>query len=103
MTGGGWSNTKVVKFLSVLKGDKMIDYFSDKKKTLLTIVNYDIYQNDKTQKRQSKDTETTQKHTNKNDKNDKNDKNKRYTQGKVKLTEIEHQEINRTQVWRKRN
>ena len=72
----GWSNTKVVKFLDMLKNDEMIAYFSDKKKTLITIDNYGFYQdsNDEetTEKRQRNDTETSLKHTNKNDKNEKN-------------------------------
>jgi hypothetical protein len=74
----GWSNTKVTSFLQILKNDNMIDFLSDTKKTVVTIVNYGLYQdiNDTktTQKRHENDTETTQKHTNKNVKNDKNDK-----------------------------
>jgi|Wag4MinimDraft_15_1082655.scaffolds.fasta_scaffold00672_2 DNA replication protein DnaD len=75
----GWSNTKIKNFLNLLQNDGMISYFSDAKKTVITIENYSLYQdlNDTktTQKRQTSDTETTQKHTNKNDKNDKNEKN----------------------------
>jgi hypothetical protein len=75
----GWSNTKIKNFLNLLQNDGMISYFSDAKKTVITIENYSLYQdlNDTktTQKRQTNDTETTQKHTNKNDKNDKNDNN----------------------------
>lgn len=77
----GWSNTKVTSFLQVLKNDNMIDYLSDTKKTVVTIVNYGLYQDindtETTQKRHENDTETTQKHTNKNDKNVKNDKNEK--------------------------
>ena len=40
----GWSNTKVTKFLKILKTDSMIEYLSDKKKTVITIVNYGVYQ-----------------------------------------------------------
>jgi hypothetical protein len=75
----GWSNTKIKNFLNLLQNDGMISYFSDAKKTVITIENYSLYQdlNDAktTEKRQSNDTETTLKHTNKNDKNDKNDNN----------------------------
>jgi hypothetical protein len=75
----GWSNTKIKNFLNLLQNDGMISYFSDAKKTVITIENYSLYQdlNDAktTEKRQTNDTETTQKHTNKNDKNDKNEKN----------------------------
>ena len=71
-----WSNTKVTKFLKLLQEDKMITYFSDAKKTVITIENYTLYQHindaETTQKRRRNDAETTQKHTNKNDKNDKN-------------------------------
>lgn len=75
----GWSNSKVNKFLTVLKNEKMIDVKSDTKKTVVTVVNYDVYQqydNEKTsQKHHRNDTETSQKHTNKNLKNLKNEKN----------------------------
>jgi len=71
----GWSKTKVVSFLNLLKSDNMINYFSDTKKTVLTIENYDLYQDiedtEKTQKGHEEDTERTRKSTNKNDKNDK--------------------------------
>ena len=75
----------------------MIAYFSDKKKTLVTIVNYGPYQDsndDKTTiKHQKNDTETTLKHTNKNEKNEKNIKDyslefekfrQRYDEGTLK-------------------
>lgn len=79
----GWSNSKVKYFFQQLKHEKMLDYKSDAKKTVYTIVNYNDYQEFKedkndtetTLKRNKNDTETKQKHTNKNDKNDKNDKN----------------------------
>ncbi len=71
----GWSNTKVVRFLECLKNESQIHFKSDTKKTVITIVNYDLYQNEKTQKHFKNDAETSQKHTNKNVKNEKNDKN----------------------------
>ena len=59
----GWSKTKVTTFLKVLEEEGMIIRDSDKKRTLLTVVNYDLYQDirdsEKTVKRQSKDTEKT--------------------------------------------
>lgn len=74
----GWSNTKVKTFLKLLEDDGMIKVKSDTKKTLITVVNYGVYQDNDMQKttggRQKNDGETTQKHTNKNDKNVKNDK-----------------------------
>jgi len=59
----GWSNTKVIQFLKMLQSDGMITYKSDKKKTVITIVNYDIYQdrNDSktTEKRHETDTDSS--------------------------------------------
>src|SRR5699024_1694523 len=72
-----WSNTKVTNFLKLLQDDEMITYFSDTKKTVITIVNYSLYQdmNDtKTyQKRHEDDIKTTREHTNNNDNNVNND------------------------------
>jgi len=74
-----WSNTKVKAFLDILVADKMIVYKSDTKKTVITVVNWDLYQCDNdtktSQKRHDSITDQSQKRTNKNDKNDKNDKN----------------------------
>ena len=73
----GWSNTKVKTFLKLLEDDGMIKVKSDTKKTLITVVNYGVYQDNDMQKttggRQKNDGETTQKHTNKNDKELKKD------------------------------
>ena len=59
----GWSNTKVKNFLKMLENDSMIHVKSDTKKTVITIVNYSVYQdseNEKTTlKRQSSDTKTS--------------------------------------------
>ena len=83
----GWSKDKVSKFLSVLEKDGMIEKTIVKKRTLLTVVNYDFYQSQQDDERtingrssddertvsgQSSDSERTQ---NKNVKNDKNVKN----------------------------
>lgn len=46
----GWSNTKVKSFLDLLKKEGMIDYQSDTKKTVITVINYSIYQFDKKEK-----------------------------------------------------
>jgi hypothetical protein len=40
----GWSNTKIKNFLNLLQSDGMISYFSDAKKTVITIENYNVYQ-----------------------------------------------------------
>ena len=79
----GWSISKVKYFFQQLKCEKMLDYKSDTKKTVYTIVNYNDFQEVKedkndtkiTQKENRNKTERKQKETNKNDKNDKNDKN----------------------------
>lgn len=62
----GWSNSKIIKFLKLLQAEKMLTYTSDKKKTVITVVNYGLYQNENTVKRQRNATETPQKHTNNN-------------------------------------
>lgn len=54
-----WSLTKVDAFLKLLEEDKMIVLKKDTKKTLVTIVNYDIYQNNDLEKRHRKDSEKT--------------------------------------------
>lgn len=72
-----WSITKVDKFLNILHEDGMIVLKKDTKKTLVTIVNYDVYQNidlekrqrsniEKNQKENKKESEKNQKETNNN-------------------------------------
>lgn len=68
-----WSLTKVDAFLKLLEEDKMIVLKKDTKKTLITIVNYDIYQNNDLEKRHRKDSEKTQKKTNNNVNKENND------------------------------
>jgi len=86
-TRWGWSTTKTNNFLNILENENMIAQKKDTKKTVLKVLNYDVYQSsdgeekdtEVTQKRHRSNTEVTQKNTNKNDKNDKNvnnDKNK---------------------------
>jgi DnaD/phage-associated family protein len=81
-----WSLTKVDSFLRLLEQDKMIVVKKDTKKTLVTIVNYDVYQNidlekrhrkdsEKTEKEHRKDSEKTQKKTNNNDNKENNENN----------------------------
>jgi DNA replication protein DnaD len=75
----GWSNTKVASYLTLLESDEMIVKKSDTKKTLITVVNWDLYQIETSAKTSPKRhrnvTETIREHTNKNDirmiKNDK--------------------------------
>ena len=79
----GWSTKKTTNFLKVLESENMIIKESDRKKTLLTIVNYSIYQDvgnsEETQKKHSGNTEETQKThrlpTNNNDNNENNENN----------------------------
>lgn len=78
-----WSTNKVKKYLEQLQKDRMINYKSDNKKTLLTIENYGVYQGqgnteetqkehrsdtEENQKKFKSDAEENQKKTNKNDK-----------------------------------
>ena len=66
----GWSKTKVRAFLSQLQIDSMLVKKTDHKKTALTIVNYDTYQDVETKKEPLKD----QKKTKKEPKKDTNNK-----------------------------
>ena len=76
----GWSNTKVTNFLKLLENDGMLVRKSDTKKTVITLVNYEVYSSyEKTktmQKRYENDTETIRKHTNNKDNNYNNENNK---------------------------
>jgi DNA replication protein DnaD len=44
----GWSYDKVLRYLNVLTGEEMIKKDSNKSRTLITIVNYEVYQSDRT-------------------------------------------------------
>lgn len=57
-----WSNNKVKNFLELLKSDGMLNVESDTKKTVLTIVKYDLYQNQNLEKRQQGDSEASRTH-----------------------------------------
>ena len=54
-----WSRHKVSDFLNVLESEKMITQSRDNKKTLITIVNYGIYQDIEEEKGQQKDIRRT--------------------------------------------
>lgn len=68
----GWSKTKVTQFLKMLESDERVVYFSDTKKTVITIGKYGFYQagedSEKTEEGHLEDTEETRKSTNKNGK-----------------------------------
>lgn len=81
-----WSITKVDKYLKTLESDGMLVVKKDTKKTVLTVVNYDDYQDGDFKKRHRKDsektvkkhrsnTEKTQKKTNNNDNKENNENN----------------------------
>lgn len=84
-----WSRTKATAFLKLLQVDGMLIVNSDTKKTVLTVVNYDFYQDRETEKSHRKDTEKTPKRRNKNEKNE---KKKDYMEF-VSLTEEEYQKL----------
>ncbi len=78
-----WSRKKVSNFLDLLESDDMIHQERATRYTLITVVNYSLYQcSDGEQratqeplKNHSRATQEPLKNTNNNDKNDKNDKN----------------------------
>lgn len=76
----GWSKSKVRAFLQLLQNDSMIVKKTDRKKTTLTICNYDIWQDNKTTEEPQKNHKKTDKRpikdTNNNDNKDNNDNKK---------------------------
>ncbi|HDK5688713.1 TPA: DnaD domain protein, partial [Staphylococcus pseudintermedius] len=64
-----WSNNKVKNFLKMLEEDGMLNVKSDAKKTLLTVVKYDVYQSQNLEMRRESDAKATRMHTNNNDNN----------------------------------
>ena len=100
----GWGKDKTLRFLRLLESEKMIVKESDSRKTLLTIVNYGIYQDCETENETVIRTLTGQSQaTNKNDKNDKNNnirsnsddlnESEKPKKKKPKLTEEENEEL----------
>ena len=90
-----WSKNRVLKYLRLLEKLQMIQRESDSKRTLITIENYDKFQNardtdEDTGKDTGKDTEGTQEGhgyaTNNNDNNENNDNNKNNNRAFVKPT-----------------
>ena len=75
----GWSTTKIRKFLKELIKQGAITTESDEKKTVISLVNYRVYQGsehtENIHKTYREHTEVIQKNTNKNVKNDNNEKN----------------------------
>lgn len=99
----GWGKDKTLRFLRLLESEKMIVKESDSRKTLLTIVNYGVYQDCETENETVIRTLTGQSQaTNKNDKNDKNNNIRSNSDDlnetekpkkKTKLTEEENEEL----------
>ncbi|APF28655.1 DnaD domain protein [Clostridium sporogenes] len=87
----GWSKSKVRNFLDLLKDDNMIIKVSDKKKTTITIVNYELYQELRTteelQKDHARTTKEPCKDTNNNDNNVNNDN--KYINNKEEVNPME--------------
>jgi len=80
-----WSRHKVSDFLNILEKDEMITQIRDNKKTLITIVNFEVYQNGDVIEGHQKDIKRTskghQKDTNNNDNNENNEnKSNEYAQ-----------------------
>ena len=69
----GWSKSKVRAFTNLLKKELMIDVKKDRRKTVITILNYNTYQKHEKEKEPQKNhkrtTKEPQKDTNKNEKN----------------------------------
>ena len=100
----GWGKDKTLRFLRLLESEKMIVKESDSRKTLLTIVNYGIYQDCENENETVIRTLTGQSQaTNKNDNNDKNNnirsnsddlnETEKPKKNKTKLTEEENEEL----------
>ena len=62
----GWSNTRLTNFLKLLKNKGSIEYETNTKMTIVTILKYDSYQNQQYQKQIKPITKTKQKNINNN-------------------------------------
>jgi len=120
MEGWGWSKTKLRNFLKLLVKDEMIIKKTDKKKTTLTICNYNDYQTSENYKETTKEpqgnhnktTEKPQEDTNNNDNNENKDNNissssedtfKKETQLKFEFDSIEYRLADFLRKWVKKN
>ena len=103
-TRWGWGKDKTLRFLRLLESEKMIVKDSDSRRTLITIVNYGVYQDCETENETVIRTLTGQSQaTNKNDKNDNNNnicsnsddlnETEKTKKKKTKLTEEENEEL----------
>ena len=89
MSNWGWSKTKVRTFLNMLEKDSMIVRKKDQNKTVLSICNYNSYQDVETKKEPKKDQEKTKKKPKKdlcNNVNNENNENNVYIEALKKPT-----------------
>lgn len=100
MNRWGWSKSKVRGFLQLLQNDSMVVKKTDRKKTTLKVLNYNVWQDSETTEEPIKDhkktTKKPQKDTNKNVKNEKNEDNKKHIHGefkKVLLTDEQFEKL----------
>jgi hypothetical protein len=93
-----WGRDRVRNFLKLLVNDKMIFKNSSSKFTMITICNYDGYQNSLTTKQQQGNNKATtrqqQDDTNNNDNNDNNDNNENKEEGCQSLKTLTEQKNN---------
>ncbi|ABR47067.1 phage protein [Alkaliphilus metalliredigens QYMF] len=117
----GWSKTKLRNFFKLLEEDEMIMKKTDKKKTILTICNYNEYQTSENhketmrepQENQVKTTKKPQENTNNNDNNENKDNKdrsicqeneaQRESQLKFPLDSIEYRLADFLRKWIKKN
>ena len=85
----GWSKTKLRSFLKLLQEDNMIIKISDKKKTTVTIVNYNVYQESENQEKTSEKLQENHKKTIEKLKKDTNNNVNNVNNGIIKEKDIE--------------
>lgn len=97
-----WDKNKTLKFLRLLENDGMLLKESDNHRTLLSIVNYEIYQDctdtDGTQEQTQSYTHPP--HTYATNKNDKNDKNEKEDNTHAREDEIQPLKFDVEKVWK---
>lgn len=59
----GWSRGKVERYLKALKSDSMIDYQTDKHKTVIKVLNFNKYQTSSNEKRATNEQQTSNRRT----------------------------------------
>lgn len=94
----GWSRSKVVRFLKHLETEQQIEQQKSTVTTLITLINYESYNQDEQQKEQQTSSRRTadeqQTNTNKNEKNGNNEKKKICSEFKnVSLSDDEYQKL----------